>query len=351
MRIAPGDLAQRVGKGALPRAILLFGDEPLLIEESARCIRRSAREKGFTDRIPLSAETGFDWGRLTGSSQTLSLFAERRLIELRLPTGKPGDPGAKALVDYCESADDDVVLLVLTGRLDARTSRQAQWVKTLDAGGWVVEHRALEPEAFLRWFRGRLRDKGLVLDGETITRMCHLLEGNLLAAAQEIDRIALFAGQDGRVDPDVVSRGLVDHARFNVFALTNACLNGDARKALRVLNVLHSEGTEPVLVTWWLSKELHTLVRLEHGLRNGEQKGLLLKKHQVWSTRVPAFNAALARLPAGALQGVLRQLARCDRVQKGRESGDIWQELDVLALMMCDSRYAAENPAVCHAES
>lgn len=349
MRIGPDDLARRVEKGALPPVVLLFGDEPLLIEESARRLRDAARAQGFTDRIPLSAETGFDWGRLTGSSQTLSLFAERRLIELRMP-GKPGDPGTRAFADYCETADQDVVLLVLTGRLDAAT-RKAKWVRILDNAGWVVEHKALQTGEFQGWFRARLRQRGLSLDNDSIERMCHLLEGNLLAAAQEIDRLALFAGEDGRVDPAVVNEGVVDDARFNVFALTDACLAGDARKALRVLNVLQNEGTEPVIVNWNLSRELHALVRIQQGLRNGEQKGRLFKQNNIWSGRTPGINAALGRLDERALQAALRQLARCDRVLKGRESGNLWQELDVLVLMMCDSQYAENDPAVRHAES
>lgn len=349
MRVAPDDLPRRLA-GDLPPAILLFGEEPLLIDESARQVRHTAVSRGFTDRIPLSAETGFDWGRLAGSSRTLSLFAERRLIELRLPTAKPGEAGTRALAEHCQTADQDVCLLVTTGRLDAR-SKQAKWVKTLDAGGWIVEHRALNPGQFNGWFRRRLRDNGLVLDGETIERLCHFLEGNLLAAAQEIDRIALFADGDGRVDPAVVSQGLVDHARFNVYAAVDACLKGDAHKALRIFKVLRNEGTEPVILSWALAKDLRMLVRIEHGLRNGEQKGHLFKTHRIWSSRAPLVNAALSRLGEKQLQRLTRQMARCDRVQKGRASGDIWAELDALALMMCDIHHAAENEAPAYATS
>lgn len=347
MRVAPDDLPRRL-EGGPPRAILLFGDEPLLIEENAQQVRAAARDRGFTDRIPLSVETGFDWGRLAGSSQTLSLFAERRLIELRLPGGKPGDAGTRAFAGYLDAADPDVCLLVISGRLDGRT-KQAKWVKTLDAGGWVVEHRALNPGEFNGWFRRRLRDRGLALDNDAIERMCHLLEGNLLAAAQEIDRIALFADHDGRVDPDAIARGLVDHARFNVYAVVNECLKGDARKALRILKVLRNEGTEPAIISWALAKDLRTLVRIEHGLRAGQQKGQLFKSHQIWSSRAPLVNAALSRLSGRQLQRLTRQMARCDRVLKGRARGDIWQELDALALMMCDIRYPVEEEATGHA--
>lgn len=349
MRVAPDDLPRRL-EADLPPAILLYGEEPLLIEESTRRVRGIAQERGFTDRIPLSAESGFDWSRLSGSSQTLSLFAERRLIELRLPTGRPGEAGTRALGEYCETADQDVCLLVTTGRLDAR-SRQAKWVKTLDGAGWVVEHRALNPGQFNGWFRQRLRDKGLVLDKDSIERLCHWLEGNLLAAAQEADRLALFAGPDGRVDPEAVSRGLVDHARFNVYAAADACLGGDARKALRILRVLRNEGTEPVIVSWALAKDLRMLMRIEHGLRIGQQKGQLFKSHRIWSSRAPLVNAALSRLGEARLARLTRQMARCDRVLKGRAGGDVWRELDLVALMMCDIHHCVDDEATAHAAS
>ncbi|MGA8262727.1 MAG: DNA polymerase III subunit delta [Arenicellales bacterium] len=337
MRLSPEDLTQRLASGP-PRTILLFGEEPLLIEENAQRVRDSARERGFTDRIPLSADTGFDWGKLTGSGRTLSLFSERRLIELRLPTGKPGDAGTRAITELGTGTDDDVCLLVITGHLDGRAKR-AEWVKALDAGGWVVEHRALTALQFPAWFRRRLRDRGLVLDRENIDSLCHFLEGNLLAAAQEIDRLVLFADGDGRVNPEAVSRGLVDHARFNAYAFVDACLAGDMQKALRVLAVLHNEGTEPVLVIWSLAKDVRVLVRIEHGLRNGGRKGALFKSHNVWSNRAPLVNAALARLGETELERAIRQLARCDRVLKGREEGGVWHELEVAALMICDPRY------------
>lgn len=346
MRLALDDLPHRLANG-LPSTILLFGEEPLLIEENVQRVRNCARDQGFTDRIPLSAEPGFEWGRLTGSSRTLSLFSERRLIELRL-AAKPGEAGTQALGEYVRAADDDVCLLVISGRLDAR-ARQAKWVKTLDGAGWVVEHRALAAGQFHAWFRRRLRDKGLVLEREAIESLCYFLEGNLLAAAQEIDRMTLFAGEDGRVDPAAVARGLVDHARFSVFAFTDACLSGDVRKALRVLAVLKNEGTEPVLIVWSLAKDLRSLVRIEHGLRNGEPRDRLFRSNNIWSNRARLVKAALARLGEPALLALTRRMARCDRVLKGRESGDIWHELDVMALMMCDTGRAAERARSLHA--
>jgi len=337
MRVSPDELARRLSREMLPRAILLCGEEPLLIEESAGRVRQAARSQGFTDRIPLSAEPGFDWDRLAGAAQTLSLFAEKRLVELRLPAAKPGDAGTRAFAGFLDGAGDDACLLVLTERLEAR-ARHAKWVKILDQAGWLVEHRAPKGEQLQGWLQRRLRDRGLVLDRQTVERMGHFLEGNLLAAAQEIDRIAVFAGPDGRVDADVVARGLADHARYNVFALLDACLDGDAARALRILKILRKEGTEPVLVSWTFARELRVLARIAHGLRRGEQKGRLFKTYNIWSSRAPLLNAALARLDEGRLEALTRQVARTDRVLKGRETGDVWQQLDRLALMMCDPR-------------
>jgi len=341
MRVNPGDLPERLN-GGLPPAILLHGEEPLLVEESAAHVRRAAGEQGFDDRIPLSAETGFDWGRLTGSSRTLSLFARRRLIELRLP-GKPGDTGAQALAAFCESAAEDVCLLVITGGLDGR-SKQARWVKALDSAGWAVEHRALDAGQFQGWLRRRLGQRGVRLEKESIDRLCHFLEGNLLAAAQEIDRIALFADGDGRVDPEVVSGGLADHARFNVFELTDACLDGDARKALRILRILRAEGSPPALVCSILAREVRTVCRLAQGREMGRPRGELYKACGVWRSRVPRFDAALSRIDPAASRRLAGQAARCDRVVKGRQAGEPWQQLGALVLMMCDSHYVERHP-------
>lgn len=341
MRVAGDRLAQCL-KDKLPPAILLFGEEPLLIEESLAAIRQTALARGFTERIPLSAEPKFDWSRLTSASQNRSLFSERCLIEVRLPGGKPGDDGTRAFAECCAVASGEFVLVVITGRLDGR-SKQAKWVKTLDAVGWVVEHRALSPAQFTGWFRGRLGTRGLKLDNEAIERLCYFLEGNLLAAAQEIDRLALFADAEGRVTSDVVDEGLADHARFTVYAVADSCLKGDARKALRVLGALRSEGVQPVLVSWALSRDVRILLRIEHGLRSGGRKDALFRANGIWASKAPLVGAALARLGDGELERLTAQMARCDRVLKGRVDGNIWRELDVLALMMCDIRYPVEQ--------
>lgn len=341
MHVTAEDLPRRLA-GELPAAILLFGEEPLLIDESARHIRRAAREQGFSDRIPLSVEAGFDWGRLAGSSQTLSLFSERRLVELRLPGGRPGDAGTRAIVHYCQAAAADVCLLVIAGRLDA-AMKKAKWVKTLDRSGWVLEHRTPERRQFDRWFRQRLAERGLALDEDAVTDMCHWLEGNLLAAVQEIDRLALFADASGVVAPEVVRAGQADHARFNAYAAVDAGLAGDARQALRILRVLQGEGVEPAIVVWAFARDLRVLVRVEHGQRSGRGVAELFGAQRVWRARQPLMKSALARLGAPRLQAAMHQMAQADRVLKGRAHGNVWRELDVLVLIMCDISIAAVN--------
>lgn len=340
MRVDPNELVRRLEKQSLPRAVLLFGDEPLLVEESLDLVRHSARAQGFADRIPLNAETGFDWSKLTHSSQTLSLFSERRLIELRLASGRPGDSGTRAIAEFCQSDAEDALLLVICERLDART-KQAKWVKALDNHGWVVEHRAVSSEQFPLWFHNRLRKKNLNLDNEAVKTLSHYLEGNLLAAAQEIDRIALYCKND-HVDTEEILEGLVDHARYNVYAFVDMCLKGDVEKALRILSSLRTEGVEPILVTWTLAKEVRGLVQIDHGLRYGQHKGALFKKYNVWSKRAPLINAALSRLEESQLLEVVKRVSRCDRVLKGREFGNIWQQIELVVLELCRVKHIAQ---------
>ncbi|HSH43955.1 MAG TPA: DNA polymerase III subunit delta, partial [Arenicellales bacterium] len=159
------------------------------------------------------------------------------------------------------------------------------------------------------------------------------------------------AGPDGSVERETISRELVDHARFNAFAAVDACLQGDTHKALRILKVLRNEGTEAVIVSWTFAREVRTLVRLDHGLRSGKSQAQLFKTHRIWSTRAPLVKTALSRLSASGVEKIIQQMARCDRVLKGRAAGDIWRELDALVLMMCGVRHAAEDREAVHGRS
>jgi DNA polymerase-3 subunit delta len=340
MRVSPQDFLHRLQQ-PLPQVILAFGEEPLLIEETVDAARQAAAAQGFAERIVLNVEPGFDGGQLREHSLSLSLFASRRLLDLRIPGGRPGEAGTRAIDEFCQHGDADTVLLLVCGQLDAR-AKQAKWVKLVDKYGAVVEQRALRAGQFPGWIQARMRRRGLRADPEAVSLLGHYLEGNLLAAAQEIDKLALLC-PEGVLDVTTVMSSIADQARFNVYGLADACLGGDAVKALRVLTGLQRAGVEPVLLIWALAREVRGLSRIAVGLRAGRSRPQLYKENNVWQQRARLIESALGRLRLGDLHDALQRLARLDRVLKGRQSGKLWLELEQTCLTLCQVRHAAQG--------
>lgn len=332
MRVRSDRLPHQLA-GTLAPVYMLHGDEPLLIEEAADQIRRAAAAQGYSDRVVLTGERGFDWGSLTESTRTLSLFAERRLVELRLPTGRPGDRGAKALSMFATAPPEHTLLLVIAGKLDANV-RKAKWFAALDRAGVAVSAAPLGVRELPGWIAQRLRSRDLDADADTVALLAHYFEGNLMAAAQEIDKLALMCS-DGRVARADIEAGLMDHARFDAFGFVDTCLQGKAPAAVRALAALRAEGVAPVFVVWALGREVRLLAQLAAATAAGQPRAQALKAMGVWASRAPGVSAALARFGAQTWGGFVRAVARLDRIAKGRAKGDIWFELERLGLRLC----------------
>ena len=323
----------------LPKVTFIFGDEPLLVEESCDAVRLRAQELGY-ERLVITIESAGDWEKLTDTTHTMSLFSTHRLIDLRLPTGKPGDAGSKVLVQYCQSPPEDTSLLIVSARLDGR-ARQAKWYKQIENVGVVIEHKPVTTEQLPGWIRSRARSKGIDLEPNTETVLAHYLEGNLLAAAQEIDKLALLTDVAGTIRAVDIEQGITDNARFNIFTLTDHCLAGKADKALRSLYGLKREGVEPILVVWALAKQIRTLYCLATAIEGGEPKAPLFKKHRIWTKQATLINTALNRIGAQGWAELLQRMAHLDRVLKGRAVGDIWQALEQTCLSLSGQRTLA----------
>lgn len=335
MRIDPDRLAGHL-KESLAPLYLVFGQEPLIVEESCDAIRSTARANGYTDRTVMTVEAGFSWNQLAQAAQTLSLFSTQRIVELRMPTGRPGESGAKALAQYAAAPAEGTLLLIVTGRLD-RAARESKWFKALDAVGgtvacWPVDERRL-PE----WIGARMRQRGLQPASGVVALLAHCLQGNLLAVAQEIEKLTLLCA-GGEVSVEDVQASVADNARFDVYELVDTCLRGDARKAVRMLGSLRAEGVEPALVLWALGREVRTMLRLSGELASGRPRAQAFKAHRIWTNRIPAVTAALKRLRYPQWLVVLRQVGRLDWVLKGRRRGDIWLGLERLSLLVCGVR-------------
>ncbi|HUK02928.1 MAG TPA: DNA polymerase III subunit delta [Steroidobacteraceae bacterium] len=285
---------------------LISGDEPLLAGEAADAIRARARAAGFTEREVHFMERGADWDVVRGSVSAMSLFASRRIVEVRLPSGKPGVSGGRTLVDSIESLGNDTLLLILTGRLD-REAQGAEWVRAVQArGGWLTVW-PVAPERMRGWIETRARGLKLTLEPAAVELLTERTQGNLLAALQELEKLKLLLGET-RVSAAAVLASSADSARFDVAQLSDALLAGDAARGLRVLGGLRAEGAELPLVVWAVTRAMRGL----------------------WAQAGQSRRAA--RLPYGRL---VARAVRADGMAKGRLAGDAWDELQLLAADLC----------------
>ena len=284
-------------------AYLVAGDEPLLVDEALESIRAAARERGFDSRELYSVDKSFRWADLAAQADTLSLFSNRRIVELRMPTPRPGDAGSRAIAALAESRDPDRLLLVgVSEKLDSSAARAA-WAKSLEANGVLVEIWPIDRAELPRWIEQRARAAKLALTSGAAQLLAERIEGNLLAADQEIKRLALTAA--GRtIDEADVLESVANNSRFDVFGLTDAVLAGDAARAFKILFGLRAEGVAAVLVSWALAREISLLARLEHAVRHGAAVDSALARAGVWRRRQPLVKQALRRWRAPQLRAL-----------------------------------------------
>ncbi|GHA11708.1 DNA polymerase III subunit delta [Arenicella chitinivorans] len=337
MRVSTDELAARLSsnQSSLPAMLLLNGNEALLIEEALDQAREVLKSLGFSERIKYQAEAGFDWAQITGAGQAMSLFAERRIIELRVPKSL-GTAGTKALSEFCELPTSDDILIVQMPALDKR-QRNAKWFKAVESKGWVVDGPEISAQQFPMWLKKRLQSRSLRVENGVIELMSAQLEGNVMAAAQEVDKLQVLA-PDGAVTIKLVNDSLADQAQFDVYALADASLAGDLTRVMRIKQRLQSEGVEPVIVVWALVRDIRLLCALAAGIAGGQQRAMLFKQHRVWRNREAIVNAALQRLNANQCYELLERAAHLDQTVKGQryvDIGDTWFQIETLCAGLC----------------
>jgi DNA polymerase-3 subunit delta len=330
MRSRPDQLA---GQRGLAPVYLVAGDEPLQQSEAVDLLRRRARTAGYSERELFDATaSGFDWNQLVAAGASPSLFAERRLFELSLGSGGIGTPGTDALVAYADDPPPDVLLIATCNAFDGKL-RNARWVKALDRVGVVVDCQLPKGGALLNWIRRRMQERGLAPDGAAVELLVDRVEGNLVAAAQEIDKLLLLHGS-GPVSADAVLRSVTDSARYSVYDLVDATVGGRLGRGLRVLDGLRAEGSAPALVLWALAREVRQLCTMAREVAAGQPPARVLDAHRVWSTRKGLIGDALRRAGHPHWSAGLRGCARADRVIKGRERGEAWRALRELVAQL-----------------
>lgn len=311
---------------------LVFGDEPLQMMEAMHALRAAARAQGCGSREVLEAGKDFDWNRLAFSANSMSLFAERRILELRLPGGSPGQEGAKTLIEYVERPADDAILLIESGKIDPK-SQKAKWFQALESAGGIVQIWPVKPAALPGWIERRLRAQGLQADREAAALLAVRTEGNLLAAAQEIEKLSLLYGQPGkqvRLDVRQVADAVSDSSRYSVYDLVDAALAGETSRSMRILGGLRQEGAATPLVLWALQNEIRSLYDMKHRLQAGEPPARVLAA--VWDSRKGRVEQALRRLSPRTWGILVNLCARADLAVKGLREEREWDVLREICL-------------------
>jgi DNA polymerase-3 subunit delta len=325
VKLSGDKLAASLARG-LGGAYLVTGDEPLLVGEACDAIRAAARAAGHVERELHFADRNFDWQALEAATRTLSLFAERRIVEVRLPGGTPGpEPAPTVLAQLAAGKDPDTLLLVVAGRLDAR-ALSSKWASAFDRHGTIVQIWPVDPPRLPGWITARFAAHGVSCDAEAAQLIAERVEGNLLAARQEIEKLVLLL--DGpRLTIEQVLDTVADSARYDVLQLGEAAMRGDGARALRVLDGLRAEGVDATLVLWALNKDLKWLLRVSRLVRAGQSVDAAMAAERVWRPRQPAMKRAASRVREGSLERLVEDAARCDRAIKGALRRDPWLEL------------------------
>ena len=314
----------------LKAVYVVYGDEPLLVIEAADAIRAAARRKGFDEREVLTAISGFNWNELHLATGNMSLFGGRQLIDLRIPTGKPGREGGKAIQDYCARPSPDALLLVTLPGLDW-TEEKATWLKALTEAGVAVKLIPPNLAELPAWIAGRLRRQQQKTGNDALRFIAERVEGNLLAAHQEIQKLALLY-PEGELSLQQIQEAVLNVARYDLDGLREALLSGDVARLTRTLDGLQQEGEAPPLVLWAMTEEVRALAQVKAGQKQGQPVDALLKEARVWGARQSLFKRALPRIKESTANAALEDAARIDRMIKGIGGGDGWTEFLRLGL-------------------
>lgn len=335
MKIKPEQLHSHLQKQLLP-VYIVSGDEPLLAQEATDTVRSAARAAGFTERELFYVEGNYDWNQLLNEANSMSLFADKKILEIRISNGKPGDKGSKALCEMCANLNPDNMLLILLPKLE-RATQNSKWMKTLESIGAHIQVWPVTGAHLPRWIQQRLQQAGIQANQEAVQILAERVEGNLLAAVQEIEKLKLLA-LDGKVDAKRMSSVVADSARYNLFEFIDKVLAGDAQSAARSLRGLQNEGIEPVPLLWAITRELRILTKASEQVSQGVHSDSALKSAGVWDKRIPLFRGALRRLSPAYLRMLVHQAGAIDRGIKGQRKADIWDELTTLVLSLAGTQ-------------
>jgi len=332
MQLRPADLDTHLARRLAPLYVI-HGDEPLAASEAADAVRAAARRAGCEEREIFIVEQHFRWDAFVAANANLGLFGSRKLFDLRIPSGKPGVEGAAALEKHATHLDPDNVTLITLPRLD-RATQSSAWFAALADAGVTIAVQPIERAALPKWIAERLARNGQRATRDTLAYLAERCEGNLLAARQEIEKLALLLPA-GELAHDDVARAVADVARYDIQELSEAWLSGDAERTLRIIDVLRGEGEPVTLTVWQLGEDLHALAGVREAVALGQSVQTAVRNARVWGKRQGALELAARRTHASQIEHLLRSLAALDALAKGLGPLDPWNMLVSVALALC----------------
>jgi DNA polymerase-3 subunit delta len=318
---------------------MVSGDEPLQQMESLDLIRASLRKQDFVEREILDVDANFDWFRLSEEAASMSLFATRRIVELRLPSGKPGKQGGQAIRDYLARPPEDTVLIINSGKIDGNSKKSA-WYKAVEQKGLVVQCWPVPIDKLSFWLKQRFKKRDMDADDEVLAFISQQVEGNLLAADQEIEKLFMLIGP-GKVHYQDVAEAIISQSRFNAFELVDMFLTGEPRRVIKIISGLKAEGAVPVMVNWALIRDIRLLAQAAN---NPSSADFLLKRSGVWQSRISLFKSCLSRHTKQAINLFLKRCAYIDAASKGMVDANVWDEIESLCVRLAgSSRHRQSN--------
>ena len=342
-----GNFERQLAGETLRPIYLIAGGESLLVQEAADALRAKAREEGYGEREVLDADASFDWNTLTMGMASLSLFASRRLFDLRLPSGKPGKEGSEAILAYCANPPPDTVLLITAQEWSLKHA--GKWSEAIAKVGHVLPVWPIKPHEMSDWLIKRLRSRGLQAEPQAVQRLLDRIEGNLLAAAQEVDKLALLLAPKSEpgasaqrnavaIDAATMEAMVADSSRFDVFRLIETALAGDATRTVRMLKALRGEGEQVPGLLPMIAREILTVASLARVAANGGNVMNAMREARIWENKQALYRRAVDRHPAARWEQFVGECGRIDRIAKGRESGDAWLVLERLLVTVAEAK-------------
>ena len=335
MNVRPDQLPGTIAKTVYP-VYMVSGDEPLQQMESLDLIRSHLRSNDYSEREILDVDAQFDWQRLMDEAANMSLFATRRIVELRLPSAKPGRQGSQVLKDYLSRPPEDTVLIINAGKIDGNSKKSA-WFKAVDQSGLVVQCWPVPVDKLSHWLLQRFKARDMAADNDVLAYISQHVEGNLLAADQEIEKLYLLLGP-GKITYADVAEAVTSQSRYSVFELVDMLLTGNTKRVIKIIAGLKAEGIVPVVVNWALAKDIRLLTQASQDVSSAD---FMLKRSGVWQSRVIMFKTCMSRHTPRSFQLMLKRCSYLDAVSKGMIDANIWDEIETLCVRLAGSTRAA----------